>query len=101
MTAADALRRAEPWLQQCGWCDAGLTTSCTCPNGDPRGVISALVNALEHQAAETPDGAAYSLNFVWARQRVILHVHTELTPEQARDLALSLRWFAGQFEAAS
>jgi len=31
------------WLAQCGPCDAGLPMSCTCPTGDPRSVIAALV----------------------------------------------------------
>ena len=29
----------EPWLQQCGSCDAGLPMSCTCPAGDYRNIL--------------------------------------------------------------
>ena len=41
----EAIRRK--WLSQCGSCDAGLPMSCTCPDGDPRGVILELVHKLE------------------------------------------------------
>lgn len=67
----------------------------------PHGIGAPTQESYDRQMRErklgAPDGSAYSLNYVWARQRVILHVHTELTPEQAGDLAASLRWF----EAAS
>lgn len=39
----DVVERAKPWLALCGSCDAGLPMSCTCPDGDPRQVISDLV----------------------------------------------------------
>jgi hypothetical protein len=35
------------WLDQCGSCDAGLPMDCTCPPGDPRAVILALVERLD------------------------------------------------------
>ena len=35
------------WLNQCGSCDVGLPTTCTCPDDDPREVILALVRHLE------------------------------------------------------
>jgi hypothetical protein len=35
------------WLTQCGPCDAGLPTACTCPGEDPRPVILELVRELE------------------------------------------------------
>ncbi len=35
-TDADLLALAGPWLQTCGYCDAGyLGAACTCPDGDP------------------------------------------------------------------
>lgn len=34
---------AAMWLNQCGPCDAGLPTSCACPDADPRQVIAALI----------------------------------------------------------
>jgi hypothetical protein len=34
------------YLGMCGSCDAGLPQSCTCSSNDPRGVISALCDAL-------------------------------------------------------
>jgi hypothetical protein len=40
------------------------------------------------------DGSTYSLSYQWPRQRVIVHVHKELDPRSARDLADSLLWFA-------
>lgn len=40
----EALR---PWLQLCASCDAGLPATCTCPAGDPRAVIFALVRQIE------------------------------------------------------
>lgn len=36
------------WLKLCGSCDAGLPMGCTCPDDDPRNVIKALVDHLEH-----------------------------------------------------
>jgi hypothetical protein len=35
------------WLNQCGSCDVGLPMDCTCPPGDPRAVILALVERLD------------------------------------------------------
>ncbi len=37
---------AEKWLRQCPACDAGLSMSCVCPPGDPRNVISNLVEEV-------------------------------------------------------
>jgi antitoxin (DNA-binding transcriptional repressor) of toxin-antitoxin stability system len=51
-------------------------------------------------ASRTPDGSTYSLNYVWPRKRVILHVSKELTPQSCRDLASSLLWFAERADAA-
>lgn len=45
----DPLELAAPWLQPCGACDAGLPMACTHPDGDPRIVIAALVDALVAQ----------------------------------------------------
>ena len=44
--------RAEAFLVQCGPCDAGLPTGCSCPDADPRPVIAELLAAL---ASRTPD----------------------------------------------
>ncbi len=44
---AELIERAEPFLQICGNCDAGLSMSCTCPTGDYRNVMSALVSELQ------------------------------------------------------
>jgi len=43
----DLLKRAEPFLNQCGSCDLGLPYSCNCPTGDFRPVMSEL--AIEVQ----------------------------------------------------
>lgn len=43
----DILERAEAWLNQCGSCDLGLFTRCTCPPGDYRAVILDLVREVE------------------------------------------------------
>ncbi len=37
---------AARWIKPCGSCDAGLATGCTCPDGDPRAVIAALVDIV-------------------------------------------------------
>lgn len=36
------LAEADPWLEPCPSCDAGLTEACTCPTGDYRSVILAM-----------------------------------------------------------
>jgi hypothetical protein len=36
------LSQAEPWLNLCPNCDAGLPKSCTCPTGDYRSVMLAM-----------------------------------------------------------
>lgn len=43
---SDPIKRAEPFLTQCGSCDAGLPMSCTCPTGDYRPVMSDLVDEV-------------------------------------------------------
>lgn len=53
----DLLKRAEPFLNVCGSCDAGLPMSCTCPDGDYRPVMSALcdeIAALHALIADLP-----------------------------------------------
>lgn len=45
-TAPLDLVEVAPWLELCGSCDAGLPQSCTCPAGDPRLVIAALVDEI-------------------------------------------------------
>lgn len=47
----DILDRAEPFLNQCGSCDAGLPMSCTCPSGDYRPVMLDLVREVERLRA--------------------------------------------------
>lgn len=37
-----------PWTNPCGSCDVGLPQSCTCPSGDPRGVILRLIAEVEN-----------------------------------------------------
>ena len=39
----------EPWLRECGSCDAGLPMGCTCPPGDYRVVLLKVWRA--HQAS--------------------------------------------------
>lgn len=41
----DNIRRL--WLNQCGYCDAGLPMNCTCPRDDHRHVIAEMVIHLE------------------------------------------------------
>ena len=44
----DALAaEVEPWLQQCGSCDAALPMSCTCPKGDYRNILLKVWQAYE------------------------------------------------------
>lgn len=47
MTSPDPVEAAKPWLQMCAPCDLGLPTRCTCPSGDFRSIILALVNEVE------------------------------------------------------
>lgn len=37
------------WLNQCGYCDAGLAMDCSCTLDDPRHVILELVREVENQ----------------------------------------------------
>jgi hypothetical protein len=46
MSNVELITKAKAFLVQCGSCDAGLATACVCPPGDPRSVISELVEAL-------------------------------------------------------
>lgn len=43
---AKILERAEPWIKQCGTCDAGLSLDCVCQTGDPRPLISEMYGEL-------------------------------------------------------
>lgn len=45
-TALDLRMALEPWLNQCGSCDAGLTMNCTCPKGDIRPLLLMIYNAI-------------------------------------------------------
>lgn len=49
----DVLTRAEPWLTQCGPCDFGIHTRCTCPLGDYRPVMLALVEEIQRLRQRT------------------------------------------------
>lgn len=40
------LAEVAPWMELCGSCDAGLPQACTCPPGDARVVIAALVDEI-------------------------------------------------------
>ncbi|MFG2046045.1 hypothetical protein ACGFIW_01275 [Micromonospora sp. NPDC048935] len=46
------LAEVAPWMEMCGHCDAGLPQVCTCPPGDPRVVIAALVDEIVKQRQE-------------------------------------------------
>ena len=46
----DAIR--EKWATVCGPCDGGLPQACTCPTGDPRVPISALLTEVSEVTAE-------------------------------------------------
>jgi hypothetical protein len=37
----------EPWLRECGSCDAGLPMACTCPKGDYRNILLKVWRAYE------------------------------------------------------
>lgn len=47
MTGDEIIKRAAPFLNQCGSCDAGLLMSCTCPQEDYRPVMLELVREVE------------------------------------------------------
>lgn len=68
-----------------------------CPSGAqcfPFGCAGPLgCNCLCH-ALPGEDTAEYSLNYVWERSAVIVHVNRELPPQSALDLADGLRYFA-------
>lgn len=43
----------EPWLQECGSCDAALPMNCTCPKGDYRVVLLKVWQAYRRAIEET------------------------------------------------
>lgn len=48
MDAPDQLAaEVEPWLRECGACDAALPMSCTCPPGDYRSILLKVWRAYE------------------------------------------------------
>ncbi len=47
------------WLELCAICDAGIPAACTCPTGDPRTVIAALVAKID-RLQMAPEGPARS-----------------------------------------
>jgi hypothetical protein len=50
---AEVKVRAERFLVQCGSCDYGFAMGCTCPPGDPRSVLSDLLELVEKLAEPT------------------------------------------------
>ncbi len=54
MPKNDLAKIAAKWATQCGTCDAGLPMACTCPTGDPRPVISQLINEIRELRAAAP-----------------------------------------------
>lgn len=50
---SDILKRAEPFMSQCGPCDFGLVEmGCACPDGDFRPIIADLCREVERLRAE-------------------------------------------------
>jgi hypothetical protein len=47
MTRDELAAEVEPWLRECGACDAGLPMGCTCPPGDYRVILLKLWQAYE------------------------------------------------------
>ena len=43
----DLAGEVEPWLRQCGSCDAALPMGCTCPPGDYRNILLKVWRAYE------------------------------------------------------
>ena len=79
MTAVDdLLAQAEPWTKQCGPCDAGLPMGCSCPDGDPRVVVSALVNHLEQQRTAV---RRWVKDTAYSPHDIVLGPHSDLDRE--------------------
>lgn len=57
----DVLARAQPFLNQCPSCDAGLPSGCTCPQGDYRPVMLDLVREVERLRARVAAPIVVSL----------------------------------------
>lgn len=53
--AQQVIEKAMPFLDLCPSCDGGLRKSCTCPPGDYRAVMLALVLALQAELARHPE----------------------------------------------
>jgi hypothetical protein len=74
----------EPWLRECGSCDAALPMSCTCPPGDYRNILLKVWRAYEATAAEvkvlteTATKVAYELG----RKDALTEIADEMAVEQ-------------------
>ncbi len=68
---------SEKWLRQCSACDAGLAMSCTCPEGDPRNVISNLVDEIKRLRGEMPGGVTHEVFTVRTRGVIWPGIPTE------------------------
>lgn len=53
MTATDLAAISEEFLTQCGSCDAGIPTACTCSKRDHRPVMLDLVREVEQLREES------------------------------------------------
>lgn len=73
----DQIRRE--WLRVCGSCDAGLTQSCVCGNGDPRHVIDALVEEVERLR----DGNANLIKNAQVLADELIHANVDRTSLEA------------------
>ena len=83
MTHKDLAAEVEPWLQQCGSCDAGLPMGCTHPEGDYRNVLLKVWRAYETSRRDTAEEIA-----------------TEITDRPGPDPSpASPAWWAGYEEA--
>lgn len=70
----DPIQRAEPFLNQCPSCDAGLPAACNCPSGDYRPVMLDLVREVEKLRAELN---AASLPGIYDRSTFAEHASRE------------------------
>lgn len=97
LVAADMMERKEHGLRKYGQLLQAFNGRSFLQDGYEEVLDLAvyLRGALEEERArDVRTNPAYSLAFVHERERALLQVNTELTPQACRDLASSLLWFA-------
>lgn len=72
----------EPWLQQCGSCDAALPMACTCPPGDYRAVLLKVWQAYGQERHDSDFTSAASFEITVSGCDDQTKITADLTPTE-------------------